>query len=72
MATPRDALSDAQARWNAADLDGYLELYDERTVLHGYAPEAHGQRHRAARDHDPALRRAAAWSTASRRPTCSA
>ena len=34
MATPRDALSDAQARWNAGDLDGYLELYDERTVLH--------------------------------------
>ena len=26
-------------RWNAGDLDGYLELYDERIRLHGYSPE---------------------------------
>jgi hypothetical protein len=38
MATPRDALSGAQASWNAGDLDGYLELYDERIALHGYGP----------------------------------
>ncbi len=30
-----------QARqcWNAADLDGYLTLYDETIKLHGYGPE---------------------------------
>ena len=25
--------------WNAGDLDGYLDLYDERVKLHGYSPE---------------------------------
>jgi predicted ester cyclase len=33
------ALARAQERWNAGDLDGYLELYDERIQLHGYSPE---------------------------------
>ena len=26
-------------RWNAGDLDGYLTLYDEGILLHGYSPE---------------------------------
>jgi predicted ester cyclase len=39
MATQQDALSAAQERWNAGDLDGYLRLYDERIRLHGYSPE---------------------------------
>ena len=39
MATPQDALERARDRWNAGDLDGYLELYDEAIRLHGYAPE---------------------------------
>jgi hypothetical protein len=39
MATPQQALSAAQQRWNAGDLDGYVRLYDERIRLHGYAPE---------------------------------
>jgi steroid delta-isomerase-like uncharacterized protein len=43
MATPRDTLSHAQASWNAGDLDGYLELYDERIALHGYGPEPMGK-----------------------------
>jgi predicted ester cyclase len=43
MATPHDALSAANASWNAGDLDGYLELYDERIALHGYAPEPMGK-----------------------------
>lgn len=30
-------LSRARERWNAGDLDGYLELYRDDTVLHGYA-----------------------------------
>ena len=29
----------AVERWNAGDLDGYLELYDERLKLHGYSAE---------------------------------
>ena len=33
------ALLAAVARWNAADLDGYLQLYDEDIRLHGYSPE---------------------------------
>jgi predicted ester cyclase len=33
------ALRSAVERWNAGDLDGYLELYDERIRLHGYSPE---------------------------------
>jgi hypothetical protein len=35
MSTPQDALAAAQASWNAGDLDGYLELYDERIALPG-------------------------------------
>jgi predicted ester cyclase len=30
---------DAIACWNAGDLPGYLNMYDERIALHGYAPE---------------------------------
>jgi predicted ester cyclase len=33
------ALLAAVARWNAGDLDGYLEIYDEDIRLHGYSPE---------------------------------
>jgi predicted ester cyclase len=29
----------ARASWDAGDLDGYLDLYDERIRLHGYSPE---------------------------------
>lgn len=29
----------ARQAWNAGDLDGYLELYDDSIALHGYAPE---------------------------------
>jgi predicted ester cyclase len=39
MATPREALSAARQSWNAGDLEGYLELYDDRIRLHGYTPE---------------------------------
>ena len=39
MTTPQDALSAAQHRWNAGDLDGYLTLYDDRIRLHGYSSE---------------------------------
>lgn len=30
----------AREHWNAGDLDGYLELYDDAIRLHGYAPVA--------------------------------
>jgi predicted ester cyclase len=33
------AVERAIGRWNAGDLDGYLELYDDAIWLHGYAPE---------------------------------
>ena len=39
MPTPREALSAAYESWNAGNLDGYLELYDESIRLHGYSPE---------------------------------
>src|ERR1700754_1534046 len=39
MSTPQQALADALAKWNAGDLDGYLELYDERLQVFGLAPE---------------------------------
>lgn len=39
MATPLQALDAAHASWNAGDLEGYLELYDEDIKLHGYSPE---------------------------------
>ncbi len=34
-----NTLLSAVARWNAGDLDGYLGLYHERLLLHGYSPE---------------------------------
>jgi predicted ester cyclase len=43
MTAPNDTLAAAHASWNAGDLDGYLELYDERIRLHGYAPEPMGK-----------------------------
>ena len=43
MTTPQDRLGAARASWNAGDLDGYLELYDEGIRLHGYAPEPMGK-----------------------------
>jgi predicted ester cyclase len=39
MATSQQALDAAHQSWNAGDLDGYLELYDEEIRLHGYSPE---------------------------------
>jgi len=30
--------------WNAGDLDGYLQLYDDDIRLHGYAPQPMGKR----------------------------
>jgi predicted ester cyclase len=39
MPTPPEALSAAYESWNAGNLDGYLELYDESIRLHGYSPE---------------------------------
>jgi len=38
VSTREDALTRAVERWNAADLDGYLALYDDRIRLHGYSP----------------------------------
>lgn len=32
-----EALKRAKERWNAGDLEGYLALYDQNAVLHGYA-----------------------------------
>jgi predicted ester cyclase len=43
MATPKERLAAAQASWNAGDLDGYLELYDDNIRLHGYSPEPMGK-----------------------------
>jgi predicted ester cyclase len=39
MATPQEAILRAQERWNAGDLDGYLQLYDDGVRLHGFSPE---------------------------------
>lgn len=33
----------AIARWNAGDLDGYLELYDPSIKLYGFSPSAMGK-----------------------------
>jgi predicted ester cyclase len=33
------ALHQAVDCWNAGDLDGYLALYDDRSLLHGYSPD---------------------------------
>jgi ketosteroid isomerase-like protein len=43
MPTPQERLAAAQASWNAGDLDGYLELYDDAIRLHGYSPEPMGK-----------------------------
>ena len=43
MTTPQDRLAAAHASWNAGDLDGYLELYDDAIRLHGYSPEPMGK-----------------------------
>jgi steroid delta-isomerase-like uncharacterized protein len=43
MPTPREALSTAVERWNAGDLDGYLNLYADGIKLHGYSPEPMGK-----------------------------
>ena len=37
------AVERALAAWNAADLSGYLELYDDGIRLHGYAPKPMGK-----------------------------
>lgn len=39
MSARSDVLSAALAAWNAGDLDGYLQLYDDDIRLHGYSPE---------------------------------
>lgn len=41
--TNRTRLETAIARWNAGDLDGYLDLYDDTIRLYGYSPEAMGK-----------------------------
>jgi predicted ester cyclase len=33
----------ARQRWNAGDLDGYLDLYNGAMRLHGYTPEPMGK-----------------------------
>jgi predicted ester cyclase len=43
MATPQQSLDAAFQSWNAANLDGYLELYDDEIRLHGYSPEPMGK-----------------------------
>jgi ketosteroid isomerase-like protein len=56
MAAIEDAHNRAIARWNAGDLDGYLELYDERLRLHGYSAEPLSKS-------DAAKRYAMVWQT---------
>ena len=34
-----ERVEQARRRWNEGDLEGYLELYDDRIRLHGYSPE---------------------------------
>jgi predicted ester cyclase len=41
--TPREALDRAVERWNAGDLAGYLGLYADGAVVHGYAAEPLGR-----------------------------
>jgi predicted ester cyclase len=43
MSAQRDAFERAITAWNAGDLDRYLELYDERILLHGYTEAAMGK-----------------------------
>jgi hypothetical protein len=44
MVSIEDALAKAVNCWNAGDLDGYLELYDDRIRLHGYSAEPMNKR----------------------------
>ena len=39
MTANMDKLNHAIGRWNAGDLDGYLDLYDDGIRLHGYTPQ---------------------------------
>ena len=39
MSSNMEALTHAIGRWNAGDLDGYLNLYGEGIRLHGYTPQ---------------------------------
>ena len=43
MTAAQDTLAAAHASWNAGDLDGYLELYDDRIRLRGYSPDSMGK-----------------------------
>src|SRR4051794_28908520 len=43
MSGQREAFDRAIAAWNANDLDRYLDLYDDRIVLHGYSDEPMGK-----------------------------
>jgi predicted ester cyclase len=43
MSGMKARLAGAVERWNAGDLDGYLEIYDEDVRLHGYSPEPMGK-----------------------------
>jgi predicted ester cyclase len=43
MSDQSNALQAALERWNAGDLAGYLNLYDERIRLYGYAPAPLGK-----------------------------
>jgi ketosteroid isomerase-like protein len=38
MPTPQQSLDRALERWNAGDLEGYLELYADDVTLHGQSP----------------------------------
>ncbi len=42
-ATNRSTFDAAIAAWNAGDLDGYLEMYDEGIALHGYSEQRMGK-----------------------------
>jgi len=43
MTTSQQRLDAARDAWNAGNLDGYLDLYDEAITLHGYTPESMGK-----------------------------
>ena len=43
MSEQRNALQTALEHWNAGDLAGYLDLYDERIRLYGYSPAPMGK-----------------------------
>jgi hypothetical protein len=42
MTSPQCSLLAAKDPWNAGDLEGYLELYDDAAELHGYSPRRDG------------------------------